>query len=493
MNIKVRLAISLILSLFLAGCAGEASAAVERISDTIDNNVRVIDQSGREDSWHSFSESVTGTFPFLTVDINFARVLEPLEYMDFERADGRQETRNLIGRLNDDLSRMFALTPNLVVEARNFDAFDRFQRPSSMGNTNEITIQIGQFIRPPDKTLSINTDYGNLYVHSSFFRGRLGGRGDDDREWQLVFGLEESSQFTGNVIRIAVLDADGNITDAQNVGTSARLVIPLDSDIMRGTRYNAVQFIARRGDLQSDLQNAPRSDDEILGVLPRSFIHGNNLYVYFNRTGRFRLWETPHGRTENRENFLSDRGIHLLGDDDSPITRGDFYSALMNIHWIESLRYEHLHEVNTFPGIDNSTLNAQLHAGRSVGAIQGTGFGFFAPYQYLVRRDMFNMIAVNIYAFGFDIDDVMPRMPDVIGMPFALDIANFPESPSVEPDRPQDGLFRWHHNLSYLKGRSFVPYRWNEYEGAWDVAPDELVTMQEAREIIYRMIIARRD
>jgi len=154
------------------------------------------------------------------------------------------------------------------------------------------------------------------------------------------------------------------------------------------------------------------------------------------------------------------------------VSRGEMYSAFMNIHRAESLFFD---TSNIEPFHDAwGELELQLNVGRSLGILAGFGDGFFRPEQPLMRRDWFIMLTGQIDAFGFEVDGLMPVRYGVLGMP--------------------SGESYWYQHINQLVDRRFVPYRRviaTNYEPAryvFDLVPDEPVTIEEAHEILFRLI-----
>jgi hypothetical protein len=372
---------------------------------------------------------------------------------------------------------MYTRTNHLRVVERNFSALDNFRLPPDIIDARDFTVNISRFLESHGQFLDIDTQFGRLEIYSDFIFGRE-GRNINTRDLSLRFSFQEEEGSSPIILLqilrqedIARYSRDGTTPRPINVehpGQSSRLSIPLDSDFMRGANgqllYNAVEFL--------DHDGIPR------GVLPRSFIDDNYLHVFFNRTGQFRLTNTPHGSTANRTDFLRDRGIVLQGmyhNGQTIVNRGEMYSALMNIHSAERLFFD---TSNIVPFQDAwGDLKLHLSIGMSLDILRGFEDGFFRPELPLMRRDLFVMLAGQIGAFGFEVDGLKPSRYGAMGMPSRGDY--------------------WYPHINLLIDRRFVPYRMvlldaTDYEPARSVlhlAPDEPVTIEEAYEILFRDIL----
>ena len=240
--------------------------------------------------------------------------------------------------LYDELSRMFARTNHLNIRTRNIKVLtDDFTVPEEIENTRSVPIAIGRFFTEPDRFLRVDNDFGILEVYSEFFFRATGLEATSDLFMR--FALEDCEE----IISFQLIDNnDGRVIDVQNPGRTALLQIPLSLEFMQdstGRPYNAVEFIDNDGNNR--------------GVLPRSFVDDHYLYINVNRSGRFRLINTDHGNTSNIVYFLNDRNIVINGIEynyERVVTRAEFYSALMNIHWVEQLHFD-LRLIESFPDV----------------------------------------------------------------------------------------------------------------------------------------------
>jgi len=283
-------------ALFLmTGCRRDEDTSVQAANNRIEQAIGGIEvrAGGTNSTLGDFRESSDRGFSEISVNMDFNRILENVEEEDFLTA--RRQLPRHIDNLYSDLALMFALTDNLIIRERNVSSLADFEIPAEVRNMREFPIEVSRFITSPDKFMRIDTHYGSLDIYSDFFYERT-GFGDTDLE--LLFWYEEDEVVGNTIVGLSLRDSAGNDRGPQLPGRSATLAIPLESDFMRGPNneilYNAVVFID--------------SDDVERGVLPRSFIDGNNLYFYTNRTGRFRLTGTPNGDTRNMADFLNDRG-----------------------------------------------------------------------------------------------------------------------------------------------------------------------------------------
>jgi len=160
----------------------------------------------------------------------------------------------------------------------------------------------------------------------------------------------------------------------------------------------------------------------------------------------------------------------------SIVSRGQMYAALMNIHSAESMFFD-ISEIERFPDVFGA-MEIPLHIGRAMGVVSGHGDGTFRPNDPLQRRELFAILANQIDAFGFEVEGLMPPRPNMQGMP-----------------SEENGTW-WERHINDLIDVRFVPYRRvllpatdNEPEQyVFDLAPREFVTLEEANEVLFRLI-----
>ena len=418
-------------------------------------------------------------FTYVEIIIDFARLTRDLQYYDFFNA--RDNLDEHIDDLYSDIAMMYTRTNRLTVVERNFSALDNFRLPPDLLDTEDFTVNISRFLENHGQFLAIDTQFGRLEVYSDFFFGRV-GLNEQQHNSSLRFSFQYEGYDAPSII-LQILRQDEIDRYSRNPspetrprpinieypGQSSRLSIPLDADFMRGANgellYNAVEFFCH--------------DGVSGGILPRSFIDGTYLHVFFNRTGEFRLTRTPHGNTTNRVDFLRDRGIVLQGiyhNGQTVVTRGEMYSALMSIHRAENLFFDTSNIVrfrDTW-----GELELQINVGQALGVLSGFPDGYFRPDIPLLRRDTFVMLANQIAVFGFEVDGLKPPRSGIIGMPSGRDEAY------------------WYRHISELVAMGFVPFRTvllpaTNYEPEryiFDLAPIEPLTVEEAHEILFRLI-----
>jgi len=227
-----------------------------------------------------------------------------------------------------------------------------------------------------------------------------------------------------------------------------------------GELYNAVEYICREGIAR--------------GVLPRSFIEGEYLHIYANRPGGFRLTRTESGSTNDTAAFLRDRRISPLGrqiGNQTIITRGQFWSALMDIHANENLFHDFSNEIAMFPDlIVGSRLNRQVMVGQNLDAFYLVGYrcGNFIETNPMRRHYFFKMLAGYIGAFHIEVNDMLP-----INTNIAL---------------PDNFESHWSF-VAYedLRRLNFIPYAPNN---TTSIDLYAYVTLQEAQEILFLLITA---
>ena len=411
----------------------------------------------------------------ITVLVDFASILTGVHYDDFFVA--RETAKLHMDRLYGDLARMFDHTNNLTIRERNLDALNDFQVPPEVEDMSNFELEIGRFISSPEKFLAIETHFGVLTVFSDFFYGRTGHTAIE--HLRLVFGYQEEEEGYHPTITFSVQNIRGNLVNVENPGRSARLAIPLTADFMRDAEgrllYNAVEYI--------DINGAER------GILPRSFIAGNYLYIYANRTGSFRLTYLEGDNPFNRDLFLSNRGIHIDGVPGNPglVSRGQLYQSIMRIHWVEDLFWD-ISRVESFPDVPRGTeLDRSIKIGTLMDVFRVAGYedGNFRPNIAAERSHLFDLLAGYIITFGADVDGLLPAIPQAAGM--AEVIAGVDAVSQGEVPMTRENW--WFAPFGYLMNIGFVPYRM--VSGVPHIAPHEPVTVGEMNELLFRLITTR--
>ena len=456
----------------LMGCAVEdlAGEAVIRIENAINSiDVRA---DGTNARLEDFRQGDTRTYSDILVYMDFRRMLAGVvEKDDFFIA--KDHLKPTIDRLYEDLSYMFTNTDNLTIRAVNSDYIneENYDVPDDMRDLKEIEIEIGRFIKSSDKYLRLEAEFGSLDMYSEFFYGKSStGASGNIEGHKLRFGYEGGELDGESVIVLTMLDRRNTETDSQNPGKSFLITIPLDADFMRDSQ----------GDLKYDAVEYIDQDAEVRGVLPRSFIDGDNLYIYANRTGRFRLVKTENGNTHNKELFLRDRGITIssvtdLNGNTVQVSRGEMYIALMDIHWVENLFHDLTPVPQLLPDVPTGgRLEEAVKIGQNLKAFPLTGYEdrMFRATNALWFSHLYDIVAGYTEAFGIDIDGLLPANPNAIGVP-----SDF-------------GAFWWSGTFEHLMKKGFVPYRYDAAGNAY-VLPDEPLTLEEAYDILYLLITTR--
>ena len=405
-------------------------------------------------------------FSEIFINIDFEDILSDVRLFDFLVASDHVDLFN--DELYAILSLMFERADNLIISERNAHYLDNFAIITDI-NANELQIEVSRFLRSPDKYLRLDTHFGRLSLYSNFFYER-GTGADITGALNLLFsfengtnGWDEAHDIANPIIRLAVLDQFDGDVDAQHPGRSFILAIPLSAEFMRypdgRLRFNAVEYICR--------------DRVERGILPRSFIVGEYLYIYANRTGRFRLTRTNNDFTTDSSIFLSDRGISPSGRQiggQTIITRGEFWSALMEIHWKENLFWPP-GGAEQFPDLAvNSTLNRQVRVGQNLGAFNIVGYpcGNFIADNPMRRSYLFSLLAGYIGAFSIEVEGLSSLRTDII--------------------LPDDFSTHWSFSsYEFLKDIGFIPYApYNDTH----IDLNAYVTLQEALDIIFVLVTA---
>jgi len=470
-----------------SGCVDEVKQAHTRINNAI--NTIIISQLDNPKIYAPWAEFMSGDSfvkEGIHVALDFKYILQEakVEKEDFKRADADAEQH--FNKLYQGLAVLFERTDHLVIEETNLDYlldYGNFDLPTRLKDNKEIPIEISRFLKKPSKLLDLITHYGMLSVTSDFLYGRPGfgnnGFSRLEEGLKLVFSFKEDKNLDYSYINFVVRDKNNEIKDAQNPGKSAVITIPLSSKILKDNdsiKYNAVSFV--------DLNGTSH------GVISRSFVADDSLYIYVNRTGSYRLTSTPNGATKNITDFLQDRRISFKPTDNKRkgeyvvteidnqlvVTRGGFYSALMQIHWAEQLHFNR--PITPFVDvITGGDLEHFIHIGQNLEVQLGphrtyvlNGFPdrLFRPDEPLSRKDMYIMLAGNIEYFELEVDGLMPAQTDAIGMPDYID-------------------FYWQPHINYLIEKGFVPYA-RTHDGKASLNPYGYIPVQEAEEIIFMLI-----
>jgi hypothetical protein len=452
----------------------------ERVMAAI-NRIQV-NSNGNGTDLGSFG-SISSELDYINVTVDFKRVLQDVGVFDLLYASGDVDFYN--AELQYILGRMFAQTDRLSIREINSDFVrNNYALPIEMFNTNVLELEADIFVNSPNKSMSLITSFGNLDVYSNFFTERTGGEQMNISEAILRFARDEYLRVqehdehsdepvnSSPVIRFEVLNRDGDNVDAQNPSRSFLLAIPLDSEFMwcpyREQHFNAVEYICE--------------SDQERGILPRSFVSGENLYVYANRTGRFRLTITDNPQTKDRVLFLRDRGISpesVQRENQEVITRGEFWGALMDIHWMFGLSHpEADRRVIDLPA--NHPINRRVRVGQVLGEFYLSGYPggdddtmIFGSDNTMIRAYLFRMLAIFIN--GFDMEEIhglKPFNPNVI--------------------LPQNFASHWNGSTyaaySFLRDIGFIPYSPNN--SAY-IDLNEPVTFQEAIDILFTLVTAQ--
>ncbi|MCL2526769.1 MAG: hypothetical protein FWE42_00005, partial [Defluviitaleaceae bacterium] len=247
------------------------------------------------------------------IDVGQMLASSGVEADDFNRA--RAHFYEYQSELYRGLGEIFAVTDDLFITLRQLgdDEIEYYNLPPDVAAMNHFDLNISNFLDSDEKIFRLDTDFGKLILHSSFFFGRISDSEmglvsnlafaqDPDAEVVLRFGYEENGDEI--TVQLEILDQDGEPIHLEFPGRSMLIALPLSLDFMRGSQgriFDAVEYV----------------DPVRSAILPRSFRDDSYLYILTNRTGMFRLITTEHGTTINQAetsaihlaNFLYDRGI----------------------------------------------------------------------------------------------------------------------------------------------------------------------------------------
>lgn len=418
--------------------------------------------------------------PYITVDLDFERILHDVQYDDFNSI-GDARSKLLLNDLYIRLGQLFDRTDDLRIKQSNSSAWDRFDLPDDMRERfdftteNDFPINISRFLTMErNKHFQLETEFGILELYSEFFYGKSQD-GDNDfiaggqEDAVLHFGYTEEPD--GNVtIHVLLEDADGKeILQTERPGKSLLLTLPLSLDFMRDSNgsvlYNAVQYSKDTGLFD-------------YGILPRSFTDGDNMYVFMNRLGRFQPVRTPRGTTvsSNIADFLSDRDIELKSvrgaGGEALTTRASFFAALMHIHWFETFEF-FTGDTLDFPDVSDPELNRILTVGKAHDILHGMPSGNprlenpFFPDDPIKRGEMFSMLSRYIQIYELSAGALMPTDPRAEGLP--------------------DGDRWWYgDDFFYLVNIGFVPYR--RIGQTNYVLGDDYALLSECQEVLYKLL-----
>jgi hypothetical protein len=464
---------------------GKSGKALERIEIALDD-IRVTLPVGYNPTSQRLGELLSQpedhTFPSITLDLDFERILADVEDNDFSDI-GDARSKVLMEDVYRRLGHLFDRTDNLEIRQRNSSAWDRFNLPDDMREQFDFTtdgdfpINISRFLtKERNKRFRLVTEFGSVELYSEFFFGKspqgdVVATIDQEEDTFLHFGYTEEEDGT-TTIHILLKDSRGiEKVPTERPGKSLLLTLPLTLDFMQGTNnnllYNAVRYTSG-----SELHK--------FGTLPRSFVDtkSNNMYVFVNRLGRFQPFETEKGSTTSSQaaEFLSDREIHLETVEGSNgelfVTRGSMYAALLRIHWFETFEF-HTGDTIDFPDVFDPDLRRLLTTGRSLGVVTGRPTGgddrepSFFPDAEIYRSELFTLLARYIQVFEISANGIMPRDPRV--------------------EVPDTNSGWWVQHFTYLDNIGFIPYRINN-QGENELAADKFALLHECEEVLFMLL-----
>jgi hypothetical protein len=395
--------------------------------------------------------------PSITVDLDFNKILENIYDNDFQTI-GIDRVDYLLEEIEILLGHLFDKTDDLKIRQTNIAAWERFILPDIL-SSNAMRINVSRFLANEKKRFFLETDFGNLELHSIFFSDRK------EEDGETYFSVGYSSDEDGTpMIHVVLLDCDGNeISLLEHPGKSILLMLP-----------RTLEFMQDEGNLFYDAVQYAGSNDRIL---PRSFMDDSYLYIYLNRLGHYKLVKTAGGTSV--EEFLNDRGIHLEvvrgANRESGVTRASFFAALMRIHCVDSFLFTH-DNTKPYPDVSDEELSRILSIGKILGICPGIPSSdrdsatFFYPNEKLTRGEMFVILSRYIQALEINASLLMPFDPRAEGLP--------------------DGITWWYNeDFTFLENIGFVPYR--RVDSINFVLGDEPALLEECQEVLYKLLTAK--
>lgn len=484
----------MLIALFsLYGCGGsggniplDMAEAVERLELSLElMRVYTFTESGRLTSQENFTWRNYRTQAFhhdkIVIDVDFKHILNEanVQHGDFDRA--RIIDFDFNKRLQEELDIAFHFTCHLKIRISNTAyLMDNFHNIEYIVDLSSLSLRLDRFLMSDSRVITVVNCDGGFEMHSDFILGRPVRTSEATSSPQRIINPEDQLylvfEYDSPAIQLRLWDAEyycrtngplGEPLDIENAGRSVHMKIPLSFDESAGSGsaplFHAVYY--------TDPISSNRA------ILPRSFVNGEYMHIFFNRLGTFELTSTKHGVTDNFTEFLYDRGIRF-GDRDYA-TRGEFYSNLMLIHWAEGLHFLLNDDRPAFPDILDISVSDRVHIGRNlmVDIENGTGPNFildghtdgdFRPDRPLRRRHLYMLLAGNISYFNFEVDGLKP------GCQYAVIC-------------PSYDLY-WQYRFMFLRDIGFVPYARDEYEVA-HIAPVDYIAVCEAEHILFILIL----
>lgn len=409
----------------------------------------------------------------IRININIADRVSKLNSDDLVVA-GTEKLSKLTDDLWGKVETVYANATKLHIEAHNADALNQLKGIEDYKSKREISFHIDRFLRTDSKKLELITEYGELFINSDFFYeydSRTGKTSPSVSETDyLYFSIDEANER----LMIQLRSETDEERRLDNPSKSLLVKIPLSIDFMKSgdnlPRWNAVRYI--------------ENDGAKSGIIPRSFIDGEYLYIFTSCTGTFELIRTSNPITTDPLSFLADRGILIndVGGENNErwVTRKEFFQAIMQINWMES-RYYETSDIVPFPDITgDKTLILKYNAAQALGIVIGfppmseNDVNGFRPNLAITRRDMFILINSYIEKFGINVNRVMPKDDTVRRL-------------LNDESNPADGRqYYWYDAVVSLENMGFIHYRL--VDGNKTLALDDYATADECREILYKLV-----
>jgi hypothetical protein len=474
--ITVAIIVGLIVAVRMFGLTGKIEEAHKRIVEAFQNIVVEYPMSDGDGSRTTakiddFLQNVkdrdgNSFYHFVTVNIDFQRILgeSVVEKDDFKKVQDRLD--KYASDIASDLGLVFKRTNNISIKQANSSILEEYDKLDKIAKMRDFSMELDSFLSAEEgststinsnKYLSVETEFGCLYLCSDLFSGKTDLL--KEKGIKISFGYDRENAIT----EILIIDTKGEEKSVENAEKSILLTIPLEFSFMREGSYDAVMYID--------------AFDNASDILPRSFRYGDNLYVFANRTGRFKLTKTPNGSTNNKRIHLADRGMELKPTDGNLVSRAAFFFAIMQIYWVEDI-YFNTEDIVSFPDVSDEELTKRLNVGRKYGILTGKPSSNpelpnpFDPNDALTRAQMFQILAGFIKCFGIIVDREMPYDPNAIGTP------------------SNENNYWWYRAFYELAEIGFVPYR--IIDGVKYVAAEEPATLEECHEVLYALITSTR-
>lgn len=176
------------------------------------------------------------SFSDVVVHIDFEKALmeSSVEPDDFRQVQDKLD--DYTSEVSQKLGEIYKYTESVKVEQVKASMLEGYDIPDKIKKIRTYEMDIGTFIEDQvgtdaasaNKYLSVETEYGNLYVCSDFFFGKTDLQ--SERGTKLSFGYDEEY----HIMSIQVLDKGGNEKPLETAYESILLIIPVSRLVQQG-------------------------------------------------------------------------------------------------------------------------------------------------------------------------------------------------------------------------------------------------------------------